>query len=291
MQPPYRPRDGSRAAVDDGLGHADLGTQPFVRRLQAGSRIDGVAQRAVVKDRLAAQVADDDFAAMNANPRQPEVHPRGREFGPVAGGEVAHIERTGQRAAAMIRLRQGRREHDCDGVADHPVERAFVTEGNGDHAVEIAVEHGHGARRVGDFHQAREVGKVGKHEAAFAPLATQFQPVGVRDQVRDQIGRHVARERLADPSLAALGFAVTDDAGEHEAGQQNEPWGQRVEEQAVGGKSMPGPGEEQNQQAQRGDRRRDSAAAQSEGPDGNAPHQQHDGLESQRPVGAKQVFA
>ena len=69
-----------------------------------------------------------------------------------------------------------------------------MAEGDGDHLVEIGVEQRHRLARVDFLHQAGEAGEVGEDEAALLAAAAEFHRVGVVDQVRDAVGRHVAGE-------------------------------------------------------------------------------------------------
>ena len=91
----------------------------------------------------------------------------------VAAGKIVHFHRAGQCTMAMVGLRQRRGKHDCHGIADNAVERAFVTEGDGDHLVQVAVEKLDGDGRLGVFHQAGKTFEVGEYEAAFALAAAQ----------------------------------------------------------------------------------------------------------------------
>ena len=120
----------------------------------------------------------------------------------------------------MIRLLDRRREHHHQRVADDAVDGPLVLEGDADHLVQVFVEQRDDRRGIALFHQRREVGEVGEHERAFAPLAAEAQLAGIADQMLDEIRRDVAAEGLTDPAPLALRADVpVDRAGDEDRGQ------------------------------------------------------------------------
>ena len=97
------------------------------------------------------------------------------------------------------------------------------------------------------LHQRGEARQVGEHKAALLTLAAQLQRTRLVNQMRHQVGRHVARERLFDPGLPTFSGQVTHDAGCAKTQRDDQTDQYRVQQQAVDRERPPRPRPEQSQ--------------------------------------------
>ena len=222
----------------------------LVGRFQARGGIDWIAQRPVVEHGLATEVADDHLARMNPDARGAEGNALFFQAPCVIAGEYLHLLRAGQRPGAVVSLSQRGGKHDRHGIADNPVERALVTEGDGDHPVEVIVEQRDSAFRVDALHQRGETGQVGEDETAGPPLSAERHVFLMLDQVSHAVGRHVTGKGRPDPALVAFGDEMVGQAAEGERPQDTEQRQGRVDQQAAAGERQPGAGEHGKHQQQ-----------------------------------------
>ena len=211
----------------------------FVDCFQPRGGVDGVAQRTVVKQGLAAKVAHNHLACVHANAGQaPRKTSRLHAHG-VGCGKGIHLQRAIQRPLAMVRLLyRGRKQHH-HGVTHKAVQRTLIFENDDQHGFQIVIQQRNHLGRVAGLHHGREAHQVREHKAADLALATQVQLLGVGNQMRHPVGRHIARKRSAQPALLALGHPQVVAAGQTKRQRHGQSRVDRIQQQLTLDKGQP----------------------------------------------------
>ena len=141
--------------------------------------------RRVVEEGVAAEIADDGGARVDADAGDADLHALGRAFGDELLAEDVHFECAAHGANGVVRLVDGGVEEADDGIADDLVEGGAVPEKDAQHAFQVRVEQGNHHLRLGALGEIGEAGEVGEEVGQYPPLAAHRQFRRVGDQAFD----------------------------------------------------------------------------------------------------------
>ena len=155
--------------------------------------------------------------------------------------EGVHATGTRDGTSRVIGLVDRRAEQHVDRVPHDAIDRAPISEGDLDQALEIDVEQWNDALRSKSLHECREPAQVGEHEAQVPPLAAQLQERWVLDQQVREPRREVplkVRSTGLEPHALEDGAPCARGAvGHHPTGEQQRqhvPEGERHAEAGPG---------------------------------------------------------
>jgi hypothetical protein len=116
---------------------------------------------------------------------------------------------------SVIRVTNWRPPEAHDGITDEFVERSSVREEDLDHLRQVLVQHLDDLFRLRRLRDRREPSYIGEEDGELASLAAELHLVGIREDVRQDLRRHVAPERRPElRGVRLLGDVLHDRDGE-----------------------------------------------------------------------------
>ncbi len=184
----HRSADEVLASLCRGATDAEVGSEMLVDAFEPGRRVDGIAMCRVVKEVAAAEISHHHRARVDTDPGLAQGDTFGVQVGGVGPSPGVELQGTIDGALGMVRLLDGGRKNDRQGVADHFVQGATVVEGDGDHAVDVFVEDGVQQFGVCTLYQRCKTGKIGEDERTVLSPGGHRPALGIADDGLDQIG-------------------------------------------------------------------------------------------------------